>query len=840
MVISMNQKVKLSKAISYFFIICAVLVFVAIWPANLIQSTFISKSDETSMIESQPVSVENNITQMFVGEGAELESIDLYVYNQMQGETITFRLYDSSYTEIFNQFYQVKNRDKTPGFINIPIGYELSNGVDYFYTIEGLSADMTVALEDYATSTSLVNGYMSYGGIEQPEYNVMARYHYRQPFVWWQIVLSGIMIAFTAAVLCFLAKVLFQKKLVDKEVVVHDVIRVVLSPVVIVVGFILLLMVFPGRRFGTGILNYGVYAGSVILFTCVLLWIINCKRTVEVSLPGIATIKSNFLEYLQVICWSCVVWYCYQYMNGLYEIHHTYATRRMLIWFILALVFTYSKEELLKLMHGIYLVVAGVAAYFYAKPYIGLEEAEEVYKLQAYLMVVGGLLIILLLTNVFGMIRKQITLKRKFAIPYTVFFAVLMTLMLVFRNGRSWETTMIVLFVVFYFRMFVWEYSDKMITIFCNGVILNFVYMVIYSLMHRPYHRYYFYRYGMGYHTVTMTSVYLTLVIAIVVVRLFEKYKKYQTLISVWGEVVLLAVANAYLFLTLSRIGYLASAFVEAVVIIVYACIQKEDKLKAFAKNTGIVIVSFCICFPIVFTMTRVVPAIVNDPVLTDIEKTGHHIEKGTPSNDIKYMDVEHFYNIMLYKLFNNNRGDFSSVEPSEWELDEDVFLKDMYLAVRSQLESKDIFVVNDSVRLVSAEEESVGDFNDATNGRIDIFRDYIAEWNLTGHDDMAIVMSDGTVGVHAHNVFLQFIHDHGLITGIVFILFGAVSLVLSVLRYVKHKDERYIYIGAILLAFASTGMAEWNFHLCNAFGLAIFVAMTPFIFRVRDSKEDE
>lgn len=813
----MNQKIKLSKAISYIIMALALLVFVAIWPGDFIQSTFVSKSDETGMIESQPVSVENNITQMFVGEGAELEGIELYVYNDMQGETITFRLYDASYTELYNQFYQVKSSDKTPGFIHIPVGYDLSNGVDYFYTIEGLSADMTVALEDYATSTSLVNGYMSYGGVEQPEYNVMARYHYRQPFAWWQIVLFGVLLVLISALGCAVVKNLFQKKLTDKEVILQDVIRFTLSPVVITIGAILIYMVFPGRRFGTGVLNYAVYAGSILVLVGILLWVLHAKRTDSTF------VKVKLFDCLQVICWSYVVWYCYQYMNGLYEIHHTYATRRMLIWFTLALVFTYTKEELFKLWHAIYLVIASVAAYFYAKPYAGMEEEAEVYRLQAYLLVVLGLLLILLITNIVKLIRKRITPQKKLSLPYTVFFAVLMVLMLVFRNGRDWEVAMIVCFVVFYFRMYVWEESDKLIFIFCNGVIMNFICMVIYSLVHRPYHRYYFYRYGLGYHTVTMTSVYLTLVIAVVVVRLFEKYKAKQTLIGVWFELLLLATANAYLFITLSRIGYLASAVVEGVAIILYGCLQKEGKIKACIKNAGMVLLSFGIWLPVIFSMTRIVPAIVNDPILSDVEETGHHIEKGTSSDDIKYIDVEHFYNIMLYKLFNNNRGDFSSTRPSYWKL-----------------QPTEIFVVSDSVMLVSGDEDSVGDFNDATNGRIDIFREYIEEWNVTGHDDMAITMSDGTAMVHAHNVFLQFIHDHGLVTGIVFMLFGIVSFVLAVLRYVRYKDARYIYIGAIIMAFAATGMAEWNFHLCNAFGLAIFVAMTPFIFRVKDCKGNE
>ena len=71
----MNRKIKLSQAISYVIITISVLIFLAVWPGNLIQSSFLSKSDEATMTESEPVSVEKNITQMFVGEGGELTSV---------------------------------------------------------------------------------------------------------------------------------------------------------------------------------------------------------------------------------------------------------------------------------------------------------------------------------------------------------------------------------------------------------------------------------------------------------------------------------------------------------------------------------------------------------------------------------------------------------------------------------------------------------------------------------------------------------------------------------------------------------------------------------------------
>jgi len=219
----MNQSVKLSKAISYVVVACAVVLFLAVWPMGLFHQTYVSKSNELMAMESDPVNVEYNVTQMFVAEGGELSAVDLYVCNDMRGETITFRLYDASYSELYNTFYVVKNNQEAPGFVHIPVGYDLVKDQEYYFTLEGLSADMTVAYEERETSTSIVNGFMSYGGIELPRYNVIIRYEYSSPLVWWQILLIWAGIAAITAGILWLVRYAFEKKSTDRDVKVHAV-----------------------------------------------------------------------------------------------------------------------------------------------------------------------------------------------------------------------------------------------------------------------------------------------------------------------------------------------------------------------------------------------------------------------------------------------------------------------------------------------------------------------------------------------------------------------------------------------------------------------------------------
>ena len=836
----MNQSVKLSKAIKILILICAALVFVSIWPANIIQETYVSKSNEIFAMESDPVNVEHNVTQMFVGEGGELSAVDLYVCNDMQGETITFRLYDAGYNEIFNNFYVVKDNQKFPGFVHIPVGYDLIKDQEYYFTLEGLTADMTVAYEARETSTSIVNGFMSYGGVEIQRYNVIIRYEYSNPFVWWKVVLFGVAIAAAASALVWGVSRLFEKKFTDKEVKVHTVFKVILNPVVIIAGGALCLMIFPGRVFGTGVINYAFYGGSTVLLTLILLYLINYKRIGNGPLVDWNVVKSNIPGYLQSFCIAMTLWYCCEYMNGLYNIHHYLAMRKVMIWFLLVIVCTYSAKEVFTIWNGIYLVIASVAAYFYAKPYFGVEEQEELYKLEAYLLVVIGLVLLLLIANVVRLILKKEKIEKKLSIPYVVFYAFLLGMMIAFRNTREWIVVMVVLFAVFYLRQWFYSKSDQLLTVLGNGILLNFIFMVCYSLIHRPFNKFRLFRYAMGFHTVTVTGVYLSLVISVALVWFLQKYRKSERLIDTWPQLLILTVANGYQLLTLSRTGYLSTFVTTVFIVIAFCCKMGKVVWKHMAKCFGSILVMIILFCPIIFTTTRIIPSFWNDPIYHEIEVFGDQVFKGTPKDSWYYIDVPYYWERTLEKLFNIVEDEEAAEGIAGPEAIK-ALCEEMQIQAHKQFAPDDIFVVDDDVLVASNAEDLEGDILDEmSNGRMSIFKEYIANWNLTGHEEMWVENAAGQEYVHAHNVFLQVIHDHGLITGIVFILFGITTFITVLIRFYRGKDWNAILIGAVVLAFAASGMVEWNFHLCNPFGIALFMVITPLLFKNGNVEKNE
>lgn len=83
--------------------------------------------------------------------------------------------------------------------------------------------------------------------------------------------------------------------------------------------------------------------------------------------------------------------------------------------------------------------------------------------------------------------------------------------------------------------------------------------------------------------------------------------------------------------------------------------------------------------------------------------------------------------------------------------------------------------------------------------------------WNATGHTEMGVLLPDGSISVHAHNTYLQVIHDHGLIVGIYFLCFGAGSICLMFAYAIKKiREDAYAVLPlAVMLGFASRGW--WN-----------------------------
>ena len=155
----MNQKIKISEGIKYGIIGLALLVFMMIWPTHIIHKTEVSKSKEENLQVSDPISVENNGTQMFVAEGNYLDAVELYIANDMASEIITFRVYDGDYKQLWETFVNVDPEATFPSFLKIKIDMEVEeekNGIIIKKATIMISSDDAVSSEIIKNVTAKV------------------------------------------------------------------------------------------------------------------------------------------------------------------------------------------------------------------------------------------------------------------------------------------------------------------------------------------------------------------------------------------------------------------------------------------------------------------------------------------------------------------------------------------------------------------------------------------------------------------------------------------------------------------------------------------------------------
>ena len=814
----MERMVKRKYAISYIIVAVAVLLFVLVWPLKIIRYGYTARSGEIMARESDPVSVEYNITQMFEGIGGELKSVDIYVCNDMAGQIMTFRMYDENHEQIFERFVSVSEDFISPGFINIPVRYDMEDKKEYSFIIEGLTTELYVAYEDRDSSTSPVNYFMAYGGAEVPEYDVIVRYNYSRSFLWWQLVL----IAVALGVACLFAVRCLIKSKNEAKIKVRYLAQIICNPILILAAFFSFYLIMIRKLFGIDTKNNAFLVLGCWMLIAFLGYVVNVGEVrIEKNIRSL-TGYSQVMHFIRIISIATVLWYCYEYMNGLYDIFHYYSISKLVIAFSFLLISTFDKKEMFNVINAVWIVVGPVLGYIYYRPQRDVEEWGELYRLNGWVIVVGGFVLINIVCTLVLVVQKKKKfpcVNKWFAVPVTV----LLIGMCVLSNGRYWPYLLTGICLLLAFRLAFIEDKRLFTKELCAGIILNFYMMVFFSLRHRPYYFYQYYRYNMGYHTVTVTAYYLAMIVCAAWMRLYASIRNSDSIKSVYHKMFTFGMSMTYLIFTMSRTGFLSVGimlmFSFALAVLT---VDKKIRIRHGLRQLLIACIAIMYLFPVTFFLTDIVPRVANDPVVFEYEVRDFTFKKGMPYADANYMTIEQFVSEFGRKVLN--------IDPDEKEAwIRDPFLMEVYAA-----QDEEEYTDN------TPEQADEEDVTDMSNGRFDIFKSYISVWNLRGHEEMGTLLPNGETAVHAHNSFLQVAHDHGIIVGIYFVLFIGYVVILSLGRFIrKREDDIYtMFCPIVLVCFIMASLVEWLLHPCNPFGLTIFLAMMPLFYKdIEDEK---
>lgn len=826
----MKKIVYRSKAIQGIILMVGICLLLSLWPFRYFQEVVTSSVPVKTATMSSVVDNEKMLMQCFVAQYDHMDTIRVYLSEDSVGEEFYLRLLDEQWQMVCDEKTTI-DRENLPGYQDVKIDVEMKVGTMYYCILQGCDSEIFVAIEGMTDADNPYSGLLYYDNSEVAGMGLVADYNYIMPLRKEKVFLFGGLIAVLTAVLVFAAGKLFGKK--DKLITVEQAFKTVMNPLVaagVLVSLVTILMGLWSKH----LLDNICFAVSVLLLAGILFYAINHNRDGQEPLVTWEYIKTHIGDLFQSFCIAGAVSGCCEYMAGLYNIDHFVAERKEMIWFALAIIAMFKWKEIFNLYNLVYFILAGICGYQYYQTNLIADMHEREILVLKYTVWIAVLLGFIVLRSVIALCKKKMA---KVNWGYLGLLVLFFAMTIIYRNERWWTVTMAVGFGLFYLTYGMWEHKERLLVNVCRGVVLQFILATWYALLHRPYLTFRTARYPHIFHTVTITATYLTIVECVALVLLLAKMAKSRKMKDYWKELLFFGVVSSYIVFTMARTAFFAVLVVVVFAIVIMTAGKGMDKLRNMGKTAGIMLLALLICFPVTFVVQRTVPALYSDPYMYEIEDFPEDAKRGRKLNSVEYMRVGRFIDVFAEKIFSLPEGTFDIYgEIAAYNREHGIVTSKADGITRAPLfESKKPYVKEklvasaDYIPEMESEEK-----DDYTNGRLDIFRSYIEQLNMTGHEEMGALLQDGTLATHAHNIYLQVAFDHGIPTGIIFVLVGIASFVKACLYYKKKKGEAaYAALPAVIItAVAVAGCVEWIFHISNPCGMALMLVITPFLFR--------
>ncbi len=866
----MRKVVEKKTAIRIVILLFALICIVSVWPLRVWNNVISTSAGGTLTGEERQIDYEYSLMQKFVTQYDRLSSVDIYVTKMDRGRYIALTLMDVYYGEKLKVYVDTDGLE-LPGYVTVPMEVDVEVGEEYYLKVEPCRSKYYVAFEDVPADSAYAGG-VYYNNVEVPGVHLAARYNYTVPISKSFSLAIMAIIAAVAAVLYMIVGFYYSKRPEQNGLyTMRQALKPVGNPLTVLIFGTLMIMVFPLRIFDMRVADIIFYEIGLAITAAICLYAVNhkpVKRAVGVSFWDSMGSSSNKLVYVLIMfSMAMAIWYACEYMNDLYDIYHTMSERKMLIWLLVMMILTFSYKEAVNIINILWVLASGIYGIVYYRGN-ALADTEKEYDLHnailkygIIIIILGGVLVINLIRLLVVRIRNRHIKSEIRITPYGIITLVFLISIIVMRNTRWWGVALAVTFTCLYIRVSVSKYRKDWFKIVAGGIMMNFGISLIFCLLHRYFAGYVSGRFGFLFHTVTVTAEYFTFMEAVAAVLLVAKVVALpkgigikEVFFSAWKEIVLFGWISAYAIFTVSRTAYLAIAVCVFTVLIIANVLYK----KQFFRLLAAMLVAVIICFPAAFTMQRIIPAVVAEPVIYPIDDTDEFIRGGAAWGNPNFMCVERFVNLFESKILGmevgeydypadyynydiNGTGDpYYDIYGMPYEgSDEQLLYGYNIVSPDKNLLTSSAFTQAEANLLLLT--DVVNEYVDTSNvldvlsnGRITIFRSYLKVLNMTGHDEMGAELPNGEIAVHAHNTYIQVAYDHGIPVGILFAAFILCGLVAGVVYYKKnHKEEPLALIPfAIIMGFAVAGISEWVFAFSNPMTVALMVAIAPLLYK--------
>lgn len=454
--------------------------------------------------------------------------------------------------------------------------------------------------------------------------------------------------------------------------------------------------------------------------------------------------------------------------------------------FLAIIVMQMDKEKLKNMAYRIYGVISVVVAIVGG---IYLWKTQEFYLQYSVLwieiLIVGFILLYLIRTK-----KLYVEVKKIFTWT-SIFWIVTLGLMGISRYEGFWPWEFLLVFLLLIFVEIDKEEQKLIFKGMLYGIMTSYFAIQGAALLFRPYD---VDRYQGAFNNTNMNALFYVVVFAAFLVNQYMLVEEdRETKFKVLNTFFMMSVFG-FTILTVGK----AAMLTEIIVMILYLffMILKNEKKVKFLLATLLSWLVLTVCLvPICFLSARYMPTIINHPVWFYGEYSEERVHSYDPYDSEKYPETEDIYEKILDR--------FLGISDESAEEKEEVISQAVAGDGSDPLHP--LYVGDDAKTSYSA--------------RIGIWKEYFKRINLSGHriDEMHFWLTENFYVYHAHNVFLEFAYNFGVIAGLLFFLGYLFFGIKQLIKTWKSKSWLDFHILVFLSILGVFGLVELNWFVGQA-----------------------
>lgn len=374
-------------------------------------------------------------------------------------------------------------------------------------------------------------------------------------------------------------------------------------------------------------------------------------------------------------------------------------------------------------------------------------------------------------------------------------WVVMMLLMIFSRSDYVWPFCYFIMFGCFYLTDFTEEEQEDLYQGIMNGVIFAFFAFQAFCCVFRPYDQV---RYTGIYNNCNLNGLFYLVVLAAVFGKILyvtkeNKHKFWRVYYWLGAGVV-----YSFIFMTIGRTVWLVSFILGLLFLGFYQGVKKK---KHYFRNGLLLMLCICMMFPVTFGMTRYLPPVFHHPVWFWGEWSEQKVHSWDPWNSRKYVDLEDVITAAIGRTT---------------EITGNIFAKSPLLLKTFAAET--------------VKEQALPDEQATWNQwliRKTIYNHYWKNLNMFGHtqeNQGFQLFSFYWIG-HAHNIYLQYATDFGILMCMCFIILCISTIVHLINKYIHFSEIRLLEMLFFMLIPLLFGMLEFAWGSGSITILLLFIS---------------